>query len=201
MPAVIALRSEWLNNSETMGGKAACAMQGRPGGMFVSTQNAASPEDASLRGPVRRSPRDIGGGLLLVALGLFGLYNSWGLTTGTPRQLGPGMVPQSLSVLLAIVGVVLAVTGFFAAGPALERWRLRGPLFILGAAVVFGLVIKPLGLLLAAPLAIAIGGLASPATRAIEIVIFGVVMTAFCVGLFKYALALPIPLAPWLIGY
>jgi hypothetical protein len=27
------------------------------------------------------------------------------------------------------------------------------------------------------------------------------VMTAFCVGLFKFALGLPIPLAPWLLGY
>jgi hypothetical protein len=26
-------------------------------------------------------------------------------------------------------------------------------------------------------------------------------MTVFCVVLFKYLLSLPIPLAPWLIGY
>jgi heme A synthase len=45
------------------------------------------------------------------------------------------------------------------------------------------------------------GAFASPETRIREVVIFGVVMTVFCVGLFKYALGLPIPVAPWLIGY
>jgi putative tricarboxylic transport membrane protein len=167
----------------------------------VSQKDAATTESLPHGRVARRCPRDIGGGLLLLALGLFGLYNSWGLTTGTTRQIGPGMLPQSLSVLLAAVGAGLALVGLFASGPGLERWRLRGPLFILGAAVVFGLVIKPLGLLVAAPLAIAIGGLASSATRVIEIVVFGVVMTAFCVILFKYMLALPIPLAPWLLDY
>jgi putative tricarboxylic transport membrane protein len=34
-----------------------------------------------------------------------------------------------------------------------------------------------------------------------ETILFGVLMTAFCIGLFKFALGLPIPLAPWLFGY
>jgi hypothetical protein len=34
-----------------------------------------------------------------------------------------------------------------------------------------------------------------------EAIVLGAVMTAVCVGLFKFALGLPIPLAPWLIGY
>jgi hypothetical protein len=32
-------------------------------------------------------------------------------------------------------------------------------------------------------------------------VLFSIVLTAFCIGLFKYALNLPVPLAPWLLGY
>jgi len=171
------------------------------GGTDLSRKDAATTETSPEARPYPLARRDVGAGLLLVAIGLIGLWHSWGLTTGTTRQIGPGMLPQSLSVLLAAVGVGLALGGILASGPRLERWRLRGPLFILSAVVVFGLVIKPLGLLLAAPLAIAIGGLASPATRVIEIVVFGVVMTAFCVILFKYVLALPIPLAPWLLDY
>ena len=31
--------------------------------------------------------------------------------------------------------------------------------------------------------------------------LFGGLMTVFCIGLFKFALGLPIPLAPWLVGY
>ncbi len=161
-----------------------------------NNDNVQKENDGSMR-----APRTVGAGLFMILVGLFALYHSWGLTTGTTRQLGPGMIPQSLSVLLAICGGLLIVEGFVTRGEKLEAWKIRGPLFILGAVVIFGLVIKPLGLLLAAPIAMGIGGLASSETRPREIAIFAVVMTAFCLGLFKYALSLPIPLAPWLIGY
>ena len=67
--------------------------------------------------------------------------------------------------------------------------------------VVFGLAVRPLGLVVAGPLAIMIGAIASDEVRWGETIIFGTVMTAFCIGLFKFALGLPIPLAPWLLGY
>jgi putative tricarboxylic transport membrane protein len=72
---------------------------------------------------------------------------------------------------------------------------------ILGAVVVFGLSVRPLGLAVAGPLAIMIGAFASEDVRWIEAVVFGLLITAFCAGLFKFALGLPIPLAPWLLGY
>jgi putative tricarboxylic transport membrane protein len=53
----------------------------------------------------------------------------------------------------------------------------------------------------AGPVAIVIAALASEEVRWVETIVVGVLMTAICVGLFKFALALPIPLAPWLIGY
>jgi len=39
-----------------------------------------------------------------------------------------------------------------------------------------------------------IAGYASPEVREKEIVIFAAIMTAFCVGLFRYLLNLPIPI-------
>ena len=43
--------------------------------------------------------------------------------------------------------------------------------------------------------------MASRETRPVETLIFGTVITIFCLLLFKFALNLPIPVAPWLIGY
>ena len=34
-----------------------------------------------------------------------------------------------------------------------------------------------------------------------ELLIFAAILTAFCIGLFRYALGLALPVAPWLIGY
>ena len=115
--------------------------------------------------------------------------------------MGPGTLPKGLAVLLGLLGAALVLTSFYEKGMTLDRWSIRGPLFILGALVVFGLAVRPLGLVVAGPLAIVVSAFASDEVRWGETILFGVLMTAFCVGLFKFALGLPIPLAPWLLGY
>jgi len=67
--------------------------------------------------------------------------------------------------------------------------------------VAFGLTVRPLGLVVAGPLAIVIAALASNEVRWVETIVVGLLMTIICIGLFKFALGLPIPLAPWLLGY
>ena len=86
-------------------------------------------------------------------------------------------------------------------GPPLEPWSIRGPVLVIVAMVAFGLTVRPLGLVVAGPLAIVIAALASNEVRWGETIVFGLLMTMFCIGLFKFALGLPIPLAPWLLGY
>jgi putative tricarboxylic transport membrane protein len=115
--------------------------------------------------------------------------------------VGPGMLPRGLALLLGALGTLLLATAVIERGPLLETWSLRGPLLILGAMVAFGLAIRPLGLVVAGPLAVVIGACASDEVRWSETLVLGVLMTAACIGLFKLALGLPIPLAPWLIGY
>lgn len=148
-----------------------------------------------------KSPQDAGAGFFLLVIAGVALWLGSDLPVGSVRQLGPGMFPRVLAVLVGVVGVMIVIDAFLEHGEKMERWPLRAPLFILGAAVAFGFAVRPLGLVVAAPLVMVIGAFASPETRLREVLVFGVVMTAFCVALFKYALGLPIPLAPWLIGY
>ena len=56
-------------------------------------------------------------------------------------------------------------------------------------------------LLVAGPLAVMASSLADRDTRPLEVLIYSVVITGLCVGMFKYILRLPIPIAPWLLGY
>lgn len=148
-----------------------------------------------------RAPQDAAAGVFLLAIAALALWQSSELNTGTLRQLGSGMMPHALAVLLAICGVTLLINAHLADGAGLERWSLRGPVLILSAAILFALTIRPLGLAVAGPALILISGLASPETKWRETFVFGIVMTAFCLGLFKLLLSLPIPVAPWLIGY
>ena len=145
--------------------------------------------------------QDTIGGLVVFAVGVFAFWQSANLPIGTLGGMGAGMLPRSLAVLLGLLGLLLTLSAVLKHGPALERLSIRGPVLILGAVVVFGLSVRPLGLAVAGPLAIMIGAFASEDVLWIEAVVFGLLITAFCAGLFKFALGLPIPLAPWLLGY
>jgi putative tricarboxylic transport membrane protein len=142
----------------------------------------------------------IGGGVI-VAIATFAYVQATPLSSGTLGQIGPGLMPRALAILLAGLGLALLVSSALGQGRQIERFSLRGPAFLIAAVVLFGLTIRPLGLAVAGPIAIVVGALASREVRAGETLAVAVLMTALCIGLFKFALGLPIPLAPWWIGY
>ncbi len=157
----------------------------------------------------------LAGGLFLICLGGLALVLLGGLTFGSLAEIGPAFFPSVAAAVLAGQGVVMVILGWREAakrqGELLTRWALRPLIAILGAIVVFGITIRgidlgglslpSLGLAIAGPLAIMIGGLADKDTRWRELVPFALGISAFCIVLFRFALGLPIPLAPWLIGY
>jgi len=145
--------------------------------------------------------QDFVGGLVIIAIAVFAFWQGWELPMGTLGGMGPGMLPQGLAVLLAALGALLCLDAALEGGERLERWSLRGPLFVLAAIVAFGATVRPLGLLIAGPLAIVVSAFASSEVRWSETLVVGAAMTVFCIALFKFALGLPIPLAPWLLGY
>jgi len=149
--------------------------------------------------PVKRLRQDVLGGLVVIAVAGFAYWLARHLPAGAGGGMGPGTLPKGLALLLGALGVALLLNSVNS--ESLARWSIRGPLFVLGALVLFGLAVRPLGLVVAGPLAIAVAALGSSEVRWRETLIFGAVVTLFCVGLFKFALGLPIPLAPWLIGY
>jgi hypothetical protein len=155
------------------------------------------------------------GGLFLIALGSFALFASRDLDFGTLAEIGPGLFPRVVSLFIAFLGIIMLLLGMremqTGTGEALESWRFRPLIGILGAIVGFGLVIRgvtlgpiaipALGLVCAAPLAMLFSGLADPQTRWRDLVILAVILTVVTVALFRFALGLSIPVAPWLIGY
>jgi Tripartite tricarboxylate transporter TctB family len=99
------------------------------------------------------------------------------------------------TVIVLFYGTILLmfITTFRRSG-WLEARGLRGPFFIVAGILSFAITIRLFGLVIAGPLAMIIGGYATPEVREKEIIIFAAVMTAFCVGLFRYVLNLPIPI-------
>lgn len=145
--------------------------------------------------------QDFAAGLVVAAVAAFALWHASDLAAGTMGAMGAGMMPRVLAIVFGALGLLLSVTALFTDGERLEKWTLRGPVMILASVVIFGVTVRPLGLTLAGPLAILVAGAASPETRWTEALVFSVLISAFCILLFKFALGLPIPLAPWALGY
>ncbi len=158
-----------------------------------------------------KAPETLAAGVFLLVLAEIGFWGSIGIAAGTLAKMGAGMFPRVVSLLIGALGVFLVVQSFTVRGPALERWLGRGVVFVLGAAVVFGLTIRgfslgslvvpPLGLAVAGPLAVIIASLADRETRWLEIILYAAFLNVLCFVVFKQLLRLPIPIAPWLLGY
>ena len=171
--------------------------------------------DANRSGPPERrglisAPQSFVSGLTLVALALLAIWLTRDLSQGTLRSMGPAMLPRMLAYGVAGCGVLLMIIGLLRPGASLERWNLRGPLLVAIAILFFALTIRPfrlgetistpgLGLIVACPVGLLIGGYASPEARFRDLLALGLALTAFAMFLFGDLLNLPIPLFPqWL---
>lgn len=159
------------------------------------------PEETEARPRAVHLKRDIVAGYLLIGLAFLAYMASAALPSVDGTNVGPGMVPKATALLIGVAGIVVLITGLLPGAARLDRFHLRGPVFVLGAVVLFASTVRTLGLAFAGPLAIAVSALADKDSRPAEIAIFALVLTVLSLALFKWALRLPIPLAPIVLGY
>jgi putative tricarboxylic transport membrane protein len=143
-----------------------------------------------------RNPQDFYGGLALIGLALFAFWAGSDLPGMRGFAFGPGTAPRLFAGLLAATGAAVAVIGFFFDGPGIERYAIRGPVFVIAAILFFAASIRPLGLVITSFVTIVIAAAATKEVRWIETIIWAAVLTAFCAFLFPYALNLPLQLWP-----
>jgi putative tricarboxylic transport membrane protein len=142
------------------------------------------------------APRDLYGGIALMMLATVALIASSDLPGQRGFAFGPGTAPRLFSFVLAALGAAVALGGVFAEGSPIEKYRIRGPFFVIIAILAFAAMIRPLGLVPATFLTFLISILGSTEMRWVESLIAAVVMTLFCVLLFVYLLNLPFQLWP-----
>lgn len=150
-------------------------------------------------------------GVSLVAFGLFALWAGADLPFRGEGGVGSGLLPRALSVIIILLGVIQIVVTWKDRAESTGTWPIRDMLPVLVAVFLFAITIRGydfgafkvpvLGMAVATPLSIVLAGLAAKDVRPAELAIFAVILTAVCIGLFRYALGLSLPVAPWLIGY
>jgi hypothetical protein len=125
-----------------------------------------------------------------------GLYICRGYSLDSAGKMGPGYFPMLLAILLGLLGLLLVARALTMGDEAVPALSIRPLLFLVIAVVAFGVTIQPLGLILSLLLTLAVAALASRETRIIETIILAVGLAALSVGVFYYALQLPLPIMP-----
>ena len=143
-----------------------------------------------------RAPQDYYGGLVLCMLATLALIASADLPGQRGFAFGPGTAPRLFAGMLLLLAIAVTVVGATIHGPPIDKYRLRGPLFVLAAIVLFAMIIRPFGLIIASFLVFLISIQGARERRWTESIIGAAGMTAFCVFLFVYLLNLPFQLWP-----
>ena len=86
-----------------------------------------------------RSTQDLAAGLFMIALAGLAYYLARDLSTGTLRQIGPGMLPKSFAVICGGLGALLAFNSLRYNGEKLGGWSWRSILHVLGGPILFAL--------------------------------------------------------------
>ena len=148
-----------------------------------------------------RSPKDFCAGLLYLTIGLLAIYLGRDYPMGTALKMGPAYFPTVLGSLLAFIGAISLVRSFVRKGDPIPAFAWRPLLIITGATVVFGLLLRGAGLVVALPLFIVVTAYASVYFRWVPTLVLAAVATLLCALVFVKGLGVPMPLVGrWLSG-
>jgi hypothetical protein len=143
-----------------------------------------------------RNPQDLAAGLFFLAIAGGALWVAWDYPTGTAVRMSSGYFPRLLCLLLALIGLFVALRSLVVEGPALTTVRLRPVLLVTAAVVAFAYSVQTLGLVLATVLITVIGGFASPQVRALEMAAVAMFLAIMATAIFIWGIGLPIPIWP-----
>jgi hypothetical protein len=143
-----------------------------------------------------RNPRDFCAGALFVAIGIATIVLGTHYTLGTAARMGPGYFPRILGILMIVLGGIIAMRALRIPGPRVPRIHWRPTLIVLGSVVLFGAIVRPVGVALSTVILIVAASAASHEFRPREALVAGVVLAALAVGVFVVGLQLQLPIWP-----
>lgn len=145
------------------------------------------------------SSDDLRSGLIFIAIAIFfALTAIKTLNVGTAGTMGPGYFPILVSTLLAGIGVAIIVTSKRDdSAPQRRPVSWRGIFFVIAAPIVFGLLVRTLGLVPALLAAVTCSVLASRKIALMQGILIVLGITAFCVAVFSYGVGLTAELFIW----
>ena len=144
-----------------------------------------------------KAPKDFWAAMMFIGFG--GFFMLWALThyqMGTAVRMGPAYFPAVLGGLLVFLGLLVLIEAFAMAGPKVPTIKFKPLILISAACVIYGYMMKPLGLILATALLVFMSALGGHEFKWKEVTILYVVLIIFSLLVFVKGLTLPFPICP-----
>jgi Tripartite tricarboxylate transporter TctB family len=140
-----------------------------------------------------RQTQDFWAGIAFLAAGAAFALAARGHDT---EDFGPGFFPFWLGVILAGLGVLIVLRALRIDCPSIERPHWRSGLLVLSSVLLFGVLLRHLGLLLTAITVVCVASLAERGFKVREMALLAVGLSVFSCCVFVLGLKLPMPLCP-----
>jgi len=149
-----------------------------------------------------RSPKDFWAGLLYAGFGAAAVLIARDYGMGSSSRMGPAYFPTTLGSLLLLIGVASLVRSFVVRGEPIGAIAWKGMFLVTLATVLFGVLLRPAGLVIALAALILVSAAASIKFRfdwrALSMMA-GLIV--FCGLVFVKGLGLPVSLlGTWFTG-
>jgi hypothetical protein len=140
-----------------------------------------------------RAPQDIAAGVLFAVIGAGALMVSWSWRTGTLAEIGSGLVPQLVSVLLLLTGIGVLARGLFSKGEPIRIASLKPLAVVTLSVLLFAGTLERFGMVPAVVLIVALSAFVPGRPKPAVLVALAVGLSIACVALFVRGLGLPVP--------
>jgi hypothetical protein len=143
-----------------------------------------------------RAEKDFWSGVMFLGFAAVAVVTARGYSMGSGGKMGPGYFPMLLGIALAGLAMLLVGRSLAFEGTRVTRLQGRPTLMIVLGVILFGIMIPYLGLVIALATVTAVSAFATRESRPLEVAALAAVLAAFSVGIFVYALRLPLTIWP-----
>jgi Tripartite tricarboxylate transporter TctB family len=148
-----------------------------------------------------RSTKDFWTGVIYIAFGACTIIIAREYGMGTALKMGPAYFPTILGGLLVLIGAIAMIRAFIVEGTPIGALAVKPLAILLGSIVLFGFIVRGVGLLVALPLLVVLSASASIYFRLLLTLALAAGLTVFCIMIFVQGLGVPLPIiGPWLGG-
>ena len=141
-----------------------------------------------------KKPKDFFAAVFFILIGVAVLWISRDYDYGSARRMGPGYFPVWLGGLLIAFSLIMLIRSFVGERDPMDDLALKPVLLILGGSLLFGLLLRPVGLPFAIIAMVLLGAAGAKATRPVPALLLAVGLAICSYFVFVRGLGQPMPM-------